>query len=268
MAWGFNNDEELRTYLKKVLEKDTNDSIRTPDWMEGLNVLYKDYPNVDNSYRDKLLEDGVDVNKYNPLLEYMLEHDPDKLDNYSFYIGKYKGIDLSPVKDRLNEIMKARREENVRKDKERQAKNNQLLKSIGYNTRKDVINFIRRYNEYVDDSVTDDMIWRSEYYPEAIKILLGKAHDKEAMKRGIKYPQLKFGNNDYLEDYLVDDYGNPIEDAFDNNFSWFKNKFGPEIPEYSVLEDELKKVLAQHRADLSQRNIVKALAPDEDGGLF
>lgn len=268
MSWGFNSDDEFRAYLKKVIEKDTNDSMYTPDWMKGLNILYKEHPYVDNKYRDKLLEDDIDVNTYNPLLEYMVEHDPDNLRAFTTIDDKYKGIDITSVKDRLNEIAKAKREENARKAKEIQAKNNQLLKSIGYNTRKDVINFIRRYNEYVDDSVTDDMIWRSEYYPEAIEILLGKAHDKEAMKRGIKYPQLKFANNDYLEDYLVDDYGNPIENAFDNNFNWFKNKFGPEIPDYSVLEDELKKVLAQHRADLSQRNIVKALASNEDGGIF
>ena len=67
MSWGFNDDNNLKEFINKVLAKDPDrDSKTTPAWMSGLNILYKEHPNVDSKYRDGLLRDDIDINKYNP----------------------------------------------------------------------------------------------------------------------------------------------------------------------------------------------------------
>lgn len=227
-------------------------SRHTPDWMVSLNRLQNDYPRY--SYKDADdLKYGI-ARKY---AESILEGDPVDLEHWDA-----EALEKEKQNTKRHEDYEKTSAQMKKENEER----NRIIKAMGGN--KEIINRIRANVDYIPPNVTARQILDSPYAEYAVNDMLDEYYDKEAMKRGIKYPQLKFGNNDYLEDYLVDDYGNPIEDAFDNNFSWFKNKFGSEIPEYSVLEDKLKKVLAQHRADLSQRNIVKALAPDEDGGLF
>ncbi len=295
MSWGFNDDNSLRAYINKVLAKDPDrDSKTTPAWMSGLNTLYREYPNVDNKYRDALLRDDVDVSKYNPLLEYMLEYSPEKLANESLYTSKYKGIPIDSVKERLDSILKERNNKLQQKENEDLEgykdylyknmwkayadKNRELLLSAPSGQ----IDYLRhkmklradalagktpRYFSFLDDIADEEPSPSLEEAYNLHKKWLGYK-DAQAMNRGIKYPQLRFNNGDYVEDYLVDDYGNKIEDAFDNNIGWFRDKLGPELEVNSPLESKLKDVLAQNRTNLMQSNILKALAPDEEGGIF
>ena len=90
--------------------------------------------------------------------------------------------------------------------------------------------------------------------------------DDLARKRGIRYPNLRYANGEYLEDYMYDDFGNPIDkdDAFTNNINWFKERYDIPID----MEYELKDILKQNRTNLTTKNIIKALRPDIERGVF
>lgn len=226
-------------------------SRRTPDWMISLNRLQNDYPHY--AYTDpEDLKYGI-ARKY---AESLLEGDPVDLEHWDAEALEEKNQNAKQYED-YEKISAQQKEDNARRNK--------IIQAMG--GRNEIIKRIRNNVEYIPSDVTAQQMLDSPYAEYAINDMINDYYDKfEASKRGIKYPQLKYGPNDYLEDYLVDDYGNKIEDAFDNNMAWFKNKV--DIPEGSDLEYQLEKVLSKNRQDLGQRNILKALAPDEDGGLF
>lgn len=203
----------------------------TPDWMAAVNEMYSHSPNTAKKYLDELINgDEVD-----------LEHwDPNKIER-----DKHDAEAAEAMK----------KEAETWRD---------IMKKMGGS--KEIIRRIRSSPLYIPANVTDRQILDSPYASMAAEDMENDYYDNEAKNRGIKYPQLKLAKNDYLEDYLVDDYGKPIENPFDNNMAWFKSRF--DIPAYSTLEEELNKVLTENRKDLSQRNLLKALAPDEEGGLF
>ena len=225
-------------------------SRHTPDWMISLNRLQNDYPHY--SYTD---DDALKYGIARKYAEGLLEGDPVDLEHWDAEALERKNQDVKAHEDYEKTSAQMKKENEER---------NRIITAMGGN--KEIIKRIRNNLDYIPSNVTAQQMLQSPYADYAIEDMLNEYYDNEAAKRGIKYPQLKYGPNDYLEDYLVDDYGSKIEDAFDNNMAWFKNKV--DIPDNSDLEYQLEKVLKKNRQDLNQRNILRALAPDEDGGLY
>jgi len=203
----------------------------TPDWMSAVNEMYKSNPNTAKKYLNELISgDEIDLEHWDP-----------------------------------NKIEQAKRDAKAAEAMKKEADTwRNIMNKMGGS--KEIIRRVRKSPIYIPAGVTDRQILDSSYASMAAEDMENDYYDNEAKKRGVKYPQLKLAKNDYLEDYLVDDYGKPIENPFDNNMAWFKNRFN--IPNYSTLEEELNKVLTENRKNLLQRDLLKALAPDDEGGLF
>lgn len=280
MGWGFNNDEALREYLRKVEEAHpnafdlpgTDEDKSTPLWMSGLNKLYEGRKADSQlipiqSYRDKILDKDTDLSTYDAKKEFDTDEESKRNEEYKKQREKEKAddeADLSGFTDYLFNHMLEKHLKNNHYDSEdspaRKFAENAIRKSADkwarFTPRR--FSFLDEIQDYPYSKNLDKAYQMHKHWL--------KYKDDLARKRGIRYPNLRYANGEYLEDYMYDDFGNPIDkdDAFTNNINWFKERYDIPID----MEYELKDILKQNRADLTTKNIIKALRPGIEGGVF
>lgn len=275
ITWGlYDNDEYggVEGFLNKVLEahpdaydlpSSNGDTQHTPKWMESLNNLYKsnESPSAQKAfkvYRDKILDKDTDLSSYNAFEQFNSDREKKEFDEWKEASNKEREA-LRKERDEFADYLYEKFHNEPRG----------ISKKTGKPFSRD------DYYRYAEQtpmqwsflSDISDGDW-SPSLDRAYRMHKEWRNYKDELdrKRGIKYPELRYNNGELLEDYMYDDYGKPIDkdEAFTNNLQWFKDRY--ELPWY--MEDRLRDILERNRRDLTTKNIIKALRPDDESGVF